>query len=219
MKFSLQLLSALLVLACGAPPPTGVKAALVDELPYYNSADFSPLWLSAEEARLEALHTIPPFYFTNQLGQTIDKQTVSGKIYVANFFFTRCPGICPKLAIGMAAVQDAYKNDTSLLLLSHSVTPDADSVPVLLRYAKTHGVVAGKWHLLTGSQTALYTLARGGYFADENEGLGKGTDDFLHTENLILVDGGGHIRGIYNGTNQADIIHLIDDIALLKRTS
>lgn len=210
-----------LILACGvnACNSTGVKqekTAVTDALPYYNTADFTPLWLTPKQALDSGIHLIPEFTFTNQMGQTINHETVVDKIYVANFFFTRCPGICPKLAIGMQAIQDAFKADSGILLLSHSVTPDADSVPVLMRYAKSHNVVSGKWHLLTGPQADVYNIARKGYFADENDGLGKGTDDFLHTENVLLIDKSRHIRGIYNGTNAADINNLIADIKILK---
>jgi protein SCO1/2 len=184
------------------------------KLPFYTSADFMPRWLSAEEAI--TIHRIPGFRFVDQLGDTITEQTVTGKIYVAGFFFTACPGICKTLTNQLTLVQKAYRNDPRVLLLSHSVTPESDSVPRLQQYAHAFDVQASKWHLLTGDRTAIYRIARQAYFADEDMGETKTTSDFLHTENLLLIDTQRRIRGVYKGTSARDVQDLIADIKLLE---
>ncbi len=186
-------------------------------LPFYTTADFTPQFLQPPSADKATLHTIPPFSFTDQSGANITEQTFENKIYVANFFFTSCPGICKKLTDGLAIVQLAYKNDDDVLLLSHSVTPEKDSVKRLQQYATDHNVVAGKWHLVTGDRKAIYNIARLSYFADEEIGVPKNEDDFLHTENILLIDRHRRIRGVYKGTDAAEIKNLIADISTLKK--
>ena len=185
-------------------------------LPFYNSADFTPHWLDEDSTVLDNFHQIAPFAFTNQNGEEVNQGTLDGKIYVADFIFTSCPGICPKMMTNMSAVQKAFEKDNDVLLISHSVTPDIDSVKVLKRYAEKNGVQAGKWHLLTGEKSAIYRIARQSYFADEDLGMQKGVNDFLHTENFLLIDSQRRIRGIYNGVMPTEIVRLIEDIRLLK---
>ncbi|OIN61089.1 SCO family protein [Arsenicibacter rosenii] len=185
-------------------------------LPYYNTADFTPLWLEKGDVRIGQLHRLSEFSFTDQNNRRITEQTVSGKIHVAGFFFTSCPGLCPRLTRSMTEVQEAFRDNPQVVLLSYSVTPERDSVPVLRAYATKHQVIDQKWHLLTGDHDAIYQLARKSYFADENIGVQKGENDFLHTENLILIDGDLHIRGIYNGTLPLDVQQLIQDIKALN---
>jgi protein SCO1/2 len=117
----------------------------------------------------------------------------------------------------MSTLQDAFEDDDQILLLSHSVTPEKDSVPVLKRYGERHGVNPEKWHLVTGDQQTIYELGRKGYFVEEDLGLEKSPDEFLHTENFVLVDRNKHIRGIYNGLNRTSIQQLIADVKTLKR--
>lgn len=164
----------------------------------------------------KSIHTLPSFSFVDQDGDTITENSIQNKIVVADFFFTACPGICPRLTKSMRSVQDQFINDESIVLLSHSVTPDIDSVPRLKEYADRNQVISGRWHLLTGDRKQIYTIARLGYFADEEVGLKKSENDFLHTENFVLVDNHKRIRGVYNGTNPAEIERLIEDIKLLK---
>lgn len=183
-----------------------------DYLPYYNSADFTPQWLTKKEAATKKLHQIPAFSFIDQSGNTITEQTVAGKIYIANFFFTSCPGICKRLTNGVKLVQDAFTGNTGVLILSHSVTPETDSVAALQAYAQQYGINAAQWHLLTGNRSALYSIARSSYFADEDLGLQQGENDFLHTENVILIDRNRRIRGIYKGSSETEMKHLITDI-------
>jgi protein SCO1/2 len=186
-----------------------------DQLPYYISADFTPQWIDAKNA--DTIHSIPDFSFIDQQGETITRKTFDGKITVVDFFFTTCPGICKKLTSHMAQVQEAFKNDKDVLLLSHSVTPERDSVPVLSAYAKAHGAIAGKWMLVTGDRSAVYTIARQSYFADEDLGIQQDSTTFLHTENILLIDGHHHIRGVYKGTIPLEINDLITDIKKLQQ--
>ena len=141
---------------------------------------------------------------------------IDDKIYVADFFFTTCPGICLKMTGNMVKVQEAFKDDPEVLLLSHSVTPSIDSVPVLKNYADKNGVMENKWHLVTGDKTEIYDLGRNQYFVENDLGVPKDINDFLHTENFLLIDKNKHIRGIYNGLNRASIAQLITDIKALK---
>ncbi len=212
MKRVAEILGVLFFLAaCSQKEPAGSTRLL----PYYNHSGFTPEWI--QPTRTSCAHSIAFFSFTNQHGEIISQQTTSGKIYVASFFFTSCPGICKNLTQNMRKVQQAYKQDPEVLLLSHTVTPETDSVPVLKRYADRFGMVRGKWHLLTGGRDEIYTIARTSYFADEDLGKQQGEDDFLHTENLLLIDKHNHIRGVYKGTSLESINNLIADIKELKK--
>ena len=161
-------------------------------------------------------HKIPYFEFTNQDGKKVTRDDLLGSVYVADFFFTTCPGICPKMTTNMSVVADKFKNDTTVLFLSHSVTPSIDSVAQLKKYALDKNI--GKnWHLVTGNKKEIYDLGRQAYFVEENLGEPKGIDDFLHTENFVLIDKNKHIRGIYNGLNKNSVLQLIEDIKTLKK--
>ena len=191
------------------------RAGGVDELPYYEEATFTPKWFEGS-AVPPGFHRIPAFSLQNQLGERFTEKDVEGKIFVVDFFFTTCPGICPKMTTNMSLIQEAFLNDDEVLLLSHSVTPEYDSVVILKRYAEAKGIVNGKWHLLTGERGEIYDLGRNHYFVEEDLGLEKEPGDFIHTENFVLVDGDRHIRGIYNGLNKTAVSQLITDIKTLK---
>ena len=188
----------------------------VDRLPYYKEATFTPIWFESKDDVYKDFHQIPSFSLVNQLGDTITEKSVEGKIYVTDFFFTACPGICPKMTTNMSIIQEAFQKDEMVMLLSHSVTPEFDSVEVLREYAEAKGINSEKWFLLTGAREEIYDLGRNHYFVEENLGLQKDEDDFLHTENFILVDKNLHIRGIYNGLSKTSINQLIADIKTLK---
>lgn len=192
-------------------------AAGVETLPYYDSPEFTPHWLTPGSAAINELHRIPAFSFTNQYGDTVTETDVAGGIYVASFFFSTCPGICPRIRSKLSVVQERFIDDDSVTLLSHSIRPQTDSVAVLRDYAKAHGVVGGKWHLLTGDRETLYDLARNAYFANEDLGEPAREGDFLHTENVLLIDQNRHIRGIYNGLSETSVEHLISDIEHLQK--
>ncbi|MFY0653910.1 MAG: SCO family protein [Cyclobacteriaceae bacterium] len=194
------------------------KPQQLGQLPYYNEATFTPKWFESIDSIPERFHQIPEFNFQNQLGQTITDKTIKGKIAVVDFFFTSCPGICPKMTANMTKVQQEFLEDDEIQLLSHSVTPEYDSISVLKDYADKNGVVDGKWHLLTGERDKIYELGRYHYFVEEDMGLTKDSEDFLHTENFVLIDQHRYIRGIYNGLNKASIAQLFADIRTLKRS-
>lgn len=183
-------------------------------VPYFNTPDFTPLFLSASEAGDQITHRLPAFSFTNQHGEEISEKNIAGKIVISDFFFSRCASICPKMTTGMKQVADAFPGN-EVMLLSHSVTPDSDSVPALKAFADRNGITHKNWHLLTGEKEKIYNLARRGYFADERMGYSADTTDFLHTENFVLLDRNGMIRGVYNGTLELEINNLVRDIRLL----
>jgi protein SCO1/2 len=185
-------------------------------LPFFNQPDWTPEWINQTDSAYKYIHTIPSFSFLNQNGKVVDESLVNGKIYVANFFFTKCRNICPKMTNNMHVLQEAFKNDTSILLLSHSVTPETDDVKVLNKYALDNKVDAVKWHLLTGDKKVIYSLAKQQYFAGDTVGYFQSGNEFLHTENFILVDQHRRIRGVYNGTLPIEINRIIEDIAILK---
>lgn len=186
-----------------------------DQLPFYITADFTPHWFTVKELE-QPIHQIPAFSFINQSGEKVTEQTVKDKIYVADFFFTNCPGICKRLTNNISLVQEAFKGDEGVLILSHSVTPETDSVSRLQQYARQYKINQQQWHLLTGTRSEIYTLARKSYFADEDLGEAQAENDFLHTENVLLIDKQRRIRGVYKGTSEADIRNLIVDIKRLQ---
>jgi protein SCO1/2 len=160
-------------------------------------------------------HNIADFELTNQNAEKVNSATVKGKIYVANFFFATCQSICPEMSNNLTLVQKEFAQDDSLLILSHSVNPLHDTVEVLQGYASQYNAVKNKWHLLTGNKKVIYDLARYSYLlnAVEEDGSPEG---FLHSEFFLLIDKKGRIRGMYDGTNKADVMKLIADIKLLK---
>ncbi len=201
--------------SCKQPAAKQLQEAKV--LPFYNSAEFTPQWIEPSSSGYDSIHTIPSFQFINQDGDTVTEKTFSGKIYVADFFFTECPGICKRLTTNLTLVQTAFANDDTVLLLSHSVTPESDNTARLQQYAKAFKVIKNKWHLVTGKREDIYGIARRSYFADEDMGVKKNSSDFLHTENILLIDKHRRIRGVYKGTSVKDVNDLIADIKILKK--
>lgn len=196
--------------------PNIEKTSRVAFLPYYNEESFTPNWITPDSDEEKGFHKIPDFNLVNQLGDTITQKTFEDKIYITDFFFTSCPGICLKMTGNMTLLQEEFKDDGEVLLLSHSVTPSIDSVTVLKDYAADHGVLDGKWHLVTGDKQEIYDLGRAQYFVENDLGIPKDINDFLHTENFLLIDKNKHIRGIYNGLNKASIAQLVTDVKTLK---
>ena len=182
-------------------------------LPYYDTPDFTPKWEMPDN---KTFHQIRSFALLNQENKPFTEKDIEGKICVADFFFTSCPGICPKMTRSMADIQREFMNDDEVMLLSHSVNPEKDSVSILKKYAKEKNVNFNRWKLLTGNKEEIYDLGRNYYFVEEDEGIKKGNDIFLHTENFILIDKQRHIRGIYNGLDPNSIENLIKDIRILK---
>lgn len=186
-------------------------------LPYYNTPDFSPVFIPSDKAEDKINHTIGEFSFIDQKGAVISDKTIDNKIHVANFIFTKCGNICPVMTKNMKAVEKEFLNDTDIVILSFSVTPWIDTVPALKKYADDNSIQSSNWHFLTGNKAAIYTLARQSYFAEEDLGFTKDSTDFLHTEHVLLIDKTKRIRGIYNGTLPLETEQLIKDIKLLKQ--
>ena len=159
-------------------------------------------------------HTIADFSLTNQNGETITQANYADKIYIADFFFTTCPTICPIMTKNMVSIQERIKDFDDVMLLSHSVTPEIDSVAQLKKYAIEKGVNDAKWNLVTGDKKQIYELARKSYLAVKDDGDG-GPFDMIHTENFILVDKKKRIRGFYDGTNEEEVEKLMGDLKIL----
>jgi len=188
----------------------------VDEkLPIYNPADINPKLVDYSIRNKTKNHSVADFKLINQNGNTITNKDFENKIYLTDFFFTRCQTICLVMTYNMSELQDHFKNDTEIMFLSHSVTPTIDSVSVLRDYADKKGVIDGKWHVTTGNKKHIYDLARKSYFAVLDEGNGD-ENDFIHTENFVLIDKKRRIRGVYDGTKKENMQKIIDDITLLK---
>lgn len=183
-------------------------------LPIYNPADVNPELVDSTVQYKSKYHTIADFSFVNQNGDTITQKNYEGKIYVADFFFTTCGSICPKMTTNLEDVQKAVLNNPKVMLLSHTVFPEVDSIPVLKEYAIKHHVVDSKWNLVTGDKKEIYTMARKSYLAVK---LGRPDQlyDMVHTENFVLVDQKRRVRGFYDGTNKEEIKRLLEDIDFL----
>lgn len=185
------------------------------KLKVYNPSDVNPNLVHQSIKHITKNHKIADFELTNQNGEIITNTNYKDKIYIADFFFTRCTNICIAMAYNMNELQEYYKNDDDIMFLSHSVTPVIDSVSVLKEYAINKGVIDGKWNVTTGSKKHIYELARKSYMAVIEEGDG-GEDDFIHTEQFVLVDKERRIRGFYDGTDKNDMVKLKADIVLLR---
>ena len=223
-KFLSGLVAAALLLPSGCRPETaettaaapGPEAA-VARLPFYHDASFTPYWYEVGKKPPDTLHTVAPFRFTDQHGQAVTNATLAGRIYLANFFFTECPGICPRMGDNLRQVLRRFANRPEVVVVSHSVMPERDKVPVLRAYAQDHGIDSLRWHLVTGTRAAIYGVARQQYFAEQRPEATADTGRFLHTEHILLVDGTGHLRGLYNGTLALDALRMEEDIALLLK--
>ncbi len=185
------------------------------KLPVYSPADINPKLVDKSIRMFTKNHTIKDFELINQNGEKITQENYTDKIYVTDFFFATCKGICIPMATNMIELQDFFKDDNDVMFLSHTVMPEKDSVPALKAYSKRIGVIDDKWNVVTGNKKHIYELARKSYCAALTEGDG-GDGDFIHTENFILIDKKRRIRGIYDGTKFKNMQQIIDDILLLK---
>ncbi len=187
-----------------------------NKLPIYNPTDVNPRLVDDSVKHIRNNHKVANFQLINQNGEIITQKDFENKIYIADFFFTRCQTICPIMAINMIDLQEHYKDDEEIKFLSHSVTPIIDSVSVLRAYADKNMAIDGKWEITTGDKKHIYDLARKSYFAVLDEGDG-GDQDFIHTEQFILIDYKRQIRGFYDGTDANEIQRIIEDIEILKK--
>lgn len=186
-----------------------------ETLKIYQPADVSTELVDTTLQYVKKYHTIADFSLTNQNGETITQIDYEDKMYVADFFFTTCQTICPIMTDNMVKIQKALKNDDEVLLLSHTVTPEIDSVAQLKKYALEKGVNDAKWNLVTGNKREIYDLARKSYLAAKDVPFQE--YDLIHTENFVLVDKKKRIRGFYDGTDSEAIEKLLHDIKILKR--
>ena len=177
-------------------------------LPYYNSQDLTPNWNTKNE------HRITAFNLVDQNGKNFGSNLLNDKIYIANFFFTTCPGICPKMTKCFKVLQDSISIMNDVELVSFSVMPWVDTVNKLKKYGEENGVNPAKWHMLTGDKSIIYSLGRSSFFADNNKLTDSTT--FLHTDKMYLIDKNQQIRGVYNATNMDDISRVLTDIKALK---
>ena len=184
-------------------------------LPIYQPSMVNYELVDSTLQHVKKYHKIAPFSFENQNGKTITQDDYEGKIYIADFFFTTCPTICPKMTANMVNIQEEILNDSTVMLLSYSVTPKIDSVLQLKKYAIEKGVNDEKWNLLTGNKKEIYTMARKSYLVVKEDGDG-GPYDMIHTENFILVDPEKRIRGFYDGTDTLAMRELLIDLEILK---
>lgn len=205
------LLSSFLIFSCNE------KSKDTIDMPYYNSPDFEPFFIkNKSKVSKKITHKIDSFSFLNQDSISVTQFVFENKIHVANFIFTSCGSICPIMTSNFKIVGDKFKTDTTIVMLSYSVTPWIDKPYVLKKYMKKNGITNTNWHFLTGDRASIYKLARQSYFAEENIGFSKDSTEFLHTEHVILVDKAKRIRGIYNGTLRLEMQHLVEDIKSLQ---
>jgi protein SCO1/2 len=189
----------------------------IETLPIYSPSMVSKELVEENIQFIKKYHKIKNFSMKNQNGETITQEFYNDKIYVADFFFTTCPTICPIMTENMGYIQEKIKNDSDVLLLSFSVTPEIDSVEQLKKYALEKNVIDSKWNLVTGNKKDIYNLARTSYLVAKTNGDG-GKYDMIHTENFVLVDKEKRIRGFYDGTNSKEMDQLLNDIKILKNS-
>lgn len=186
-----------------------------ERLQIYNPADLNPALVADSLEGKGMNHVISDFDLVDQMGEHRSLEDVEGKIIVADFFFTTCPSICIDMTRNLRRVQEHFSDEENLMILSHTVNPDYDSVEVLQTYAQANGVNYDRWWLLTGDRMEINRLARASYFAVMEEGESWDEHDYIHTENIILVDPKGRLRGFYDGTNDAEIDLMMHGIDLL----
>jgi protein SCO1/2 len=187
-----------------------------EALPFYQTRDRTPEWIAAGSAAYAHIHRVADFALVDQDGVAVTSGDVAGKVYVASFFFTACRQLCPKLQSNLARVQDAFRDDTDVVILSHTVTPETDDTAKLRQYALANGIIRGKWHLLTGPAAEINRLARDSYFAQLPDSVDGAPTPLLHSETLVLVDAQRRVRGVYDGSQMFDVERLIADIHALR---
>ena len=184
-------------------------------LPILNPNDLNP-GLVDESLQSKGIdHTVAPFSLISQNGMEITQDDVENHIRIVNYFFTTCPGICLDMAKSLRKVQSKYIDNDAIKIMSHSAMPEYDTPKVLKNYAEVNDVDSNRWILLTGEPDLINNLARTSYFTVLKEGEGWDEHSFIHTENLVLVDHKGRLRGYYDGTSENDTDLLIDHIAVL----
>jgi protein SCO1/2 len=185
-----------------------------EPLPYSVVSPRTPVWLTAGAAR--GAHRVGDFTLVDQAGRPVTRRAIDGKVYVASFFYTTCRTLCPTVRSQLARVRDAFRDDTMVVILSHTVTPERDDVPALAHYARLNAI-GDRWRLLTGARAELERLAARDYFVELRDTTGNTLGALTHTETLVLVDGDGHVRGLYEGSLAFEVDQLIADLRALRR--
>lgn len=200
------LLGAAFVLPLARPAESSATA-----LPYYDSRDFTPRWS-------EVSHRVAPFELLDQENRRFTSKDLEGKIHVASFLFASCPGLCPTLVQRLKPVQTALAGRDDVVMVSYTVTPLTDTPSVLAEFGKLRGIEPRTWRLATGDLSEIRKVIADSYFADDQRDTGTlaGPGRLLHTEKVILVDGQGHLRGIYNGTHAFELERLLADVEALR---
>lgn len=186
-------------------------------LPYYGDRTLTPHFVADDSLTLETLHRVGDFSFVDQRGRSVTRQTVNDKIVVASFFYASCRQLCPTLRSQLQRVHSAFRDDDGVMILSHTIAPESDSVEVLERYARENHLDDRRWLLLTGARSEVERMARDSYFVELTDSGGKTNGKLLHTETFVLVDRAGRIRGVYDGSLAYDVSRLIEDIETLRR--
>lgn len=188
-----------------------------EALPYYGDRTLTPRFVADDSPVLDTLHRVGDFALLDQRGRSVTRHTVDDKIVVASFFYASCRQLCPTLRSQLQRVQAAFRDDDHVMILSHTIAPEADSVAVLERYARQNHLDDRRWLLLTGARSEIERTARDNYFVELTDSGGKTSGTLLHTETFVLVDQAGRIRGVYDGSLAYDVSRLIDDIRTLRR--
>jgi protein SCO1 len=184
------------------------RMSVNDQLPYYGNGKVAK---NKKERIQKQIRPVPPFSFINQYGKKTDESFIKGKVCVASIFFTNCPGICPRMSTSLSSVQDVFRNNKNVKILSVTCDPERDGITELHNYANVYSVNGFQWQFVTGNKKELYRFARKGLQVVTTDGDG-GPDDFIHSQNLVLIDQEGYIRGYYDGTNEEEAKELIKDI-------
>lgn len=187
-------------------------------LPYYGDRTLTPRFVADASPTLDTLHRVGDFSFIDQRGRHVTRRTVNGKIVVASFFYASCRQLCPTLRSQLQRVQATFRDDHTVMILSHTIAPGSDSVEVLERYARQNHLDDQRWLLLTGARSEVERMARDDYFVELTDSGGKTNGKLLHTETFVLVDRAGRIRGVYDGSLAYDVSRLIEDIQTLRRS-
>lgn len=189
------------------------------KLPILNPTDVNAALVDSSLQNKGINHTILDFHLTNQNGENVSQEIIKDRVVVANFFFATCPSICPIMNSQLSRVHAEYLKNNNVIILSHTVWPEVDSVEVLKEYGERYNANPKRWQFLTGDKHHLYHLARKSYLVapslqDTNFDQG-GEGDFIHTENIVLIDKKRRIRGFYDGTNSLEVSQLIQDVQIL----
>lgn len=190
-------------------------------LPYYVGTDLNPVW-NRSPAQIERTRKLSPFELKDQTGKAVRLTDLDGKIAIVSFFYSHCPGICPQTTRNLKEIQKKFKNEKQVVMVSFSLTPEKDTPKVLDTYAKKNEIDFKKWHLLTGSRKEIYHLARESFNEDtfsrmENAQKPLSKEDFLHSENVYLLDQNQQVRGVYAGMKMGSILELARDTETLLK--